>query len=148
MTKNRTFTSIRVIFLALAATVASVGLLSAEDYKGTFTLPFETKWGRATLPPGDYTFKLNMNVSPFTAKVSGNDVQAYILATGIDDRNVAGQSALIIVRHGRKGTVRALRLADRGLVFTYPLPKSERRMLMLAQKPELFQRLQIVASAK
>ena len=146
MTHTRTSTLIRVVFLALLATVASVGLLSAEDYRGKFTLPFETKWGGATLPPGDYTLQLNTGVPPYTVRVSGDGAGAFISTWDVSNGKGSGRSSLIIVRNGPKGTVLALQLADRGMVFTYRLPKGERQML--AQKPELFQRLLIVASAK
>lgn len=49
MTNTRTSTLIRVVFLALLATVISAGLLSAEDFQGKFTLPFEAKWGRKSV---------------------------------------------------------------------------------------------------
>lgn len=145
MTNTRTFTNIRVVLLLLAV-FASAGLLSAEDYSGKFTLPVETKWGTATLPPGDYTFKLNINVHPFTAKVSGKDVEAYIFSTGLSEKNPGGESALIIVRRGRNGTVRGLHLAKEGLVFTYAAPKGE--LPLLAQGPQLIQRIPVVVSGK
>jgi len=58
----------------------------------------------------------------------------------------SNESALIMVRHGREGTVPPLRLAEKGVTITYPPPKGERQML--AQEPELIQRLPIVASLR
>ncbi len=58
MKQTRSFTTVRLAVFALLATVVFAGLLSAEDYRGKFTLPFEAKWGTAALPPGDYTFEV------------------------------------------------------------------------------------------
>jgi hypothetical protein len=155
MTKTRTFTLIRVVFLALLATALSAGLLSAEDYKGTFTLPIEARWGSATLPPGDYSFTVNTAFANHLAKVTDQDGNwvAMIMASGTSERQFSGRNALFLVRRGRVGTVRALHLATRGtdspkggLVLYYSPPKSEPPLL--AQAPELLQRIPVVASGK
>ena len=44
--------------LAIAA-VVNAGLASAQVVTGQFRLPFAAHWGMATLPAGDYTFKLD-----------------------------------------------------------------------------------------
>jgi hypothetical protein len=153
MTKTRTFTSIRVVFLALLATVASVGLLSAEDYKGTFTLPFETRWGKAVLPAGDYSFTIHTTKSPQLATIRGENGSVFAMPSGYSNREVNGRSELILVRRGNKGTVRALALAapghgspNGGIVFSYALPKAESPLL--ARAPELIQRVPVVVSGK
>ena len=144
MTHTRTSTLIRVVFLALLATAASAGLLSAEDAKGTFTLPFEVRWGTAVLPAGDYSFQIdNTN---YIVTIRGENQAAMVLSAAPSANNDPGSSALIIVRHGNKGTVRVLRLAEQRQVFTYALPKGERPML--AQTPELIQRIPILFASK
>ena len=44
-------------FFLLMVMYLSAGILSAQGpsavYRGTFTLPFETRWGTAVLPAGD-----------------------------------------------------------------------------------------------
>lgn len=144
MTNTRAFTLIRVVFLALLATVASAGLLSAEDYNGTFTLPFEVRWGTAVLSAGDYSFQLDKSEQIVT--IRGENQAARVLSTARSDDNHVGSSALIIVRHGRKGTVRVLRLAEQNVAYTYPAPKGEPPML--AQAPELLQRIPVFVSGK
>ncbi len=147
--------SFRLVLLAMLATVASVGLLSAEDYVGKFTLPFEVRWGKAALPPGDYTFNIDLARGGHMAKIidqDGNSV-AMIMASGTSDRQLDGRSELILVRRGNKGTVRALALATPGfgspkggLVFSYPAPKGEPPLL--AQGPELIQRIPVLIAGK
>ena len=151
MTNTRTFTLIRVVFLALLATVASVGLLSAEDYAGTFTLPFEVRWGNAVLPAGDYSFTIDTAQRPHQATVRWGNGAAMILSSGTSDRQFSGRSALFLVRRGNKGTVRALHLetpgrGTSGLVFFYSPPKGEPPLL--AHAPELLQRIPVVVSGK
>ena len=148
MTNIRTSTLVRMVFLALLAAVASAGLLSAQDVQGTFTLPFEAKWGLATLPAGDYSFKLDTASGPHIATVrQGQRYVALINANAGDTRGkVTGPSALIIVRRGRTGFVRTLRLAEAGRTLEYLPPKGERQML--AQAPELIQRIPLSVSGK
>lgn len=147
MNQTKYLASIRVLFLVVLATAASAGILTAADYSGKFTLPVETRWGTATLPAGDYSFKLNLNVRPFTAQIIGKDVQAYIFAASFTDGNNGGDSALIIVRRGGKGVVRALHLAKEGLMFTYSAP-SKGELPLMAQEPQLIQRIPVIVSGK
>jgi hypothetical protein len=137
----------------LLATALSAGLLSAEDLKGTFTLPFEVRWGTAILPAGDYSFTIDTGDPLHLATVRGRDGAAMIMASGTSDRQFSGRNALFLVRRGRAGTVRALHLATPGigspkggLVFHYSPPKSE--PLLLAQAPELIQSVPVVVSGK
>ena len=147
MTNTRTFRLIRVIFLALLATVASVAPLSAADYTiytGRFTLPFEAKWGTATLPPGEYTFTLNQATVEGSLKVTSHDLKStvFVHVQGVLERDFTGQSALIMVRSGGKYKVRALHATEIGKVLTFGTSQAERQML--AQGPELIQRIPVL----
>jgi len=146
MTKTRIFTLIRMVFLALLAMVVSAGLLSAEDFAGKFTLPFEAKWGQATLPAGDYSFRLNTARSPYTVTVRGQDKAAMIMSEGTSTKGASDRSELVVVRRGRTGTIRALHLNEVGLTFFYVTPKGERQLL--AQGPVLIQRIAVSVSGK
>ena len=146
MKTTRSFKLVRLLALALLATVVSAGLLSAEDFEGKFTLPCEAKWGLATLPAGDYSFRLNTVVAPYTITVRGENGNAMIMAWGNSDSGVSGRSELILVRRGKTGTVRALHLAEAGRIFTYAAPKGEPQLL--AQTPVLIQRVPLSVSGK
>src|SRR5258707_4955400 len=68
------FTKVGVAALALG-TLATSG--NAQDsYQGKFTLPVETHWGGATLPPGDYTFTLPSNSAPYRLYIQGQGVRS------------------------------------------------------------------------
>lgn len=142
MTHTRTTTLIRVVFLALVTTVASVGLLRAEDSAGNFTLPFEVRWGKAVLPPGDYSLKIDK--TNYIVTIRGENRAAMVLSPIPTTNTDARTSALVIVHYGNRATVRALRLAEQGLVFHFPAPKAERELL--ARAPELLQRIPVVMS--
>ena len=140
------------IFLLLV-TCMWTGVLSAQDYKGTFTLPIETKWGPATLPAGDYSFTIDTASASHVAKIRWENGGAIVIASGVTDQRSVARSELVLVRRGKKGTVRALALAipalhqpEGGLVFSYAPPKGEPQTL--ARAPVLIQRIPVLMAAK
>ncbi len=141
MNQKSIFRTVRIVLLGVVAMLGSASLLSAVEYQGKFTLPFEVRWGKATLPAGDYTFKLNMDVHPYTVKVTGKDGAVFVPADGTYNDEVSGRSEFIVVRQRGTGIIRALRLAREGLVFTYRLPKGQ--LQLMAEDPLLIQRIPI-----
>lgn len=146
MNSTRSFTLVRILLLAVLAAGLSASLANAQELGGKFTLPFEARWGRATLPPGDYSFNLNTAVAPYTVTVRGEKCEAMIIPMGSSDSGVSGHSELIAVRSGGKYRIRGLHLGKMGLVFTYGAPKAERQFL--AQAPELIRRAPIAMTGK
>jgi len=63
-------------------------------YKGQFTLPFETHWGGATLPAGDYTFTMSSAISPYTLYIRGEKFNAIVMASAADEKVVSGHAQL------------------------------------------------------
>ena len=53
-------------------------------YQGKFTLPFETHWGSATLPAGDYTFVMSSASSDYRLYIRGEKVNVIIMAAAAD----------------------------------------------------------------
>jgi hypothetical protein len=144
---TRNHSMLRLFGLALLAVGLTAGLASARDYQGKFTLPFEASWGQATLAPGDYTFTLEADAGPYTVRLRRRDQGvAIILAEGVSTAKASERSELIVVRHGKKGTIRALHLSGPGLVFAYHAPKAEKPML--AEGPHLIQRVPVYVAAK
>ncbi|MBI1939888.1 MAG: hypothetical protein HYS33_00110 [Acidobacteria bacterium] len=129
-----------IVAMLFAASVAR-----AEEYRGTFTLPIEVRWGNATLPPGDYTFVLEADKFPQLATIRGEKTAAMVMPTRGAGPATSGKSALILIRAGNQGFVRQLRLVEAGLAFNYgpPLPKGR----LLAQGPELIQRIPVRVSS-
>src|SRR5216684_2903805 len=89
------FTKVGVAALALG-TLATSG--NAQDsYQGKFTLPVETHWGGATLPPGDYTFTLPSNSAPYRLYIQGQGVSAIVQAITADQKVVSERPELNLV---------------------------------------------------
>jgi hypothetical protein len=139
---------VKVAVLALLTACMGASLANAQTVSGKFNLPFEVRWGQAVLPAGNYSFTLNSATDgpTYTVFVRGENHTAAIITSPILDRSSAGKSALIVERHGERGTVRALRLADIGLVISYPAAKAERPVL--AQAPALVQQLPILMASR
>ena len=148
MNSTRSLKSVRILLLAVLAAGLSASLARAQEYEGKFTLPFEARWGLAVLPAGDYTFRVNPSEAPCMVLVSqGRQGVAFIMANGGANRGeVAGSSALIAVRSAGSYRIRALQLAEVGVVLEYMPPKAERQIL--AQQPVLLQRLPMIAAVK
>jgi len=59
MKTNRSHKLVRYLIFTCLAVCFSAALLSAEDWRATFSLPFETQWGETVLPAGDYCLRFN-----------------------------------------------------------------------------------------
>jgi hypothetical protein len=120
MKSVRSFTMIGCLAVAAAL---NAGLASAQVVTGQFTLPFAARWGMATLPAGDYSFKLDHSTVDGTLELyQGTKGVALIKSQGYNpNHDRTGSSALIVTRDnaGSSRTVSALRLAPAGMVFSY-----------------------------
>lgn len=118
MKSVRSFTMFGCLALALSA-----GLASAQTASGNFTLPFEAHWGLATLPAGDYSFKLDrVNMESVLEVYQGMNAVALIRAQTCNSSNDrTGRSELTVTQNkaGNDLAVTALRLAPIGAVFTF-----------------------------
>jgi len=147
MKTTRSLNLVKVLALAALAAGLSASRANAQGYSGKFTLPFEARWGEADLPPGDYTFTVDPEKPSLMALIcQGNHNAALVMAQGRIEGKVSGSSALIAVLSGGKYRIRALRLADAGLVLEYTLPKAERQIY--AQAPQLIRRVPVMMAAK
>jgi hypothetical protein len=70
------------------------------------------------------------------------------MARYASDRQLSGNSQLLIVRSDGKARIHALQLVrpELGVVFFYDLPKGERNYL--AQAPQLIQRVPILMASR
>jgi hypothetical protein len=113
------FTKVGVAALALGALATSGNAQNA--YQGKFTLPFETHWGGATLPAGDYTFTMSSASSDYRLIIRGQ-VNAIIMAVTTDDRAVADHAQLNLVDIADVQTVQTFDAPELGLTLVYPTP--------------------------
>ncbi len=115
------------LLLSMAGLFLTTGLLGAAEVAGSFTLPAETQWGLAVLPPGNYTFTLDHAILNGRMLLRrGNDGVALLMAQGVEETSTSGGSSLQIV--GSK--VRSLHLAPAGLTYFYGHSRGETRKLI------------------
>jgi hypothetical protein len=123
---------IRFVFGALML-AAALGVVSpranAQDYKGKFSLPYETYWGGTVLQPGEYTvWTEDARPGATVLRVSGNGKIATALIGPVELRNFTGQSRIVLVE---AGGIYALKEFDAGVLgksFSFALPKGRANM--------------------
>jgi hypothetical protein len=120
-TRNlKLFTKLGVAALALAALATSANAQSA--YRGKFTLPFETHWGGAKLPAGDYSFVLPSLGSPYTLYIRGAGVNVIVRAATTEDIGVPNHAQLNLVNIADVQNVQTFDVPELGLTFIYSTP--------------------------
>jgi hypothetical protein len=127
-----------VAALALGALATSGKAQNA--FQGKFTLPFETHWGGATLPAGDYTFTMESASSPYTLYIQGR-AGAIIRAITADSRVVSSHAQLNLVDIADVQNVETFEVPELGLTFIYATPtqkhmgRKQARQKMAPQTP-------------
>ena len=116
-------TKFGVAALALGALATSGNAQNA--YQGKFTLPFETHWGSATLPAGDYTFTLPSKSVPYIIYVQGEKLSAIIMASAADEKVASGHAQLNLVDIADVQNVETFEVPELGLTFSYATPKQK-----------------------
>ncbi len=145
---SQRFKSVKILLLAVLAVGFGASQATGQEVAGKFTLPFEARWGKAVLPPGEYTFPLELGGRPYLARIRHNsEGVAFVPADSMQSHEaLPGRSALVAVRSRGKYRIRTLRLADPGVVLTYAFPPAERQFI--AQAPELLQRIPVSVQGK
>lgn len=138
------------------AALALVGIFASpanaqSKATGSFTLPFEAKWGNAVLPEGDYTFTVQSATpwgdSNYLVTFAAKGIRGEtILARKDLGPDVSSRNMLVAVRSGGKYRIRTLHLAFANLIVDFPAPKEERTLI--ASAPELMQTVPILVAAK
>jgi len=133
--------------LALAGSFAGTANAQAKA-AGSFTLPFEAKWGNAVLPPGDYTFSVTSTsgaayLVTFAAKGRSGEtiISMKDLGARIGEKNV-----LVAVRTGGRYRIRSLNLPVANLVVNFAVPKEERTLIAAA--PQLVKSVPVLVAMK
>lgn len=114
----RISTLMKLAMVTLLAVCFNTGRASAQEVAGTFTLPYEAHWGRATLPPGDYSFRLNSPDFEGILLSRGTNKVALILDRGRGDEK-SSRNELIVDRTAAGCTIRELHLPKLGIVLYY-----------------------------
>jgi hypothetical protein len=126
MKSIRSFTLLNLAVGSLLAICFNSGLASAQTLAGTFSLPFEAHWGLATLPAGEYSFKVDGVGREAQVRVfRGADTVVTLLNQGFDTTQ-PHEVTLTVVRNSAGNFVSDLSLPAIGQVFHYATPKAGR----------------------
>jgi hypothetical protein len=90
-----------------------VGKAQKGGYTGTSNLPLEVRWGKATLPAGDYTLRVDNANAPRVVYIAGEGKSVVVLAGVPDQRKVSNHSQLDLVETANGYTVQSLKRSDR-----------------------------------
>jgi hypothetical protein len=118
------------LFMKIGAAALALGALAAggnaqDSFHGKFTLPFETHWGSATLPPGDYTFTLQSKSAPYRFYIHGQAANAIIQASTAEQQVASERPQLNLVDVGDVHSVQTFEAPELGMTFTYWTPSQK-----------------------
>jgi hypothetical protein len=156
-----TLAGLTLALFALGATGARAQSLSATNFSGTFTLPFEAHWGAMTLPKGDYSLYYGQPFKggTYAVEVRGTakgSPHAFIFGQASDQASVK-KTAIVCVRDGNTLVVRALEMPKLGKSVTFVMPyggqltahqRNGSTNTQLAEAPMLIQRVPITLNGK
>ncbi len=121
----RKLTTAKLLGAALALTTlfAAANLHATPTYKGKFSLPYEVRWGGATIPAGEYFLRVDYVAAVTLVTIQeakSNKTIAILRVPSLEGSNNKQEgSALLIAGRGRQRIVHSLRLAELGEVFIY-----------------------------
>ena len=120
MKSKRGPTLIGCLMLAALAVCFPAPRLSAEEWKATFSLPFQTQWAGTVLAAGDYCviFDSVVKQKPMLL-VQGSRRIAMLPILTTETPRTPAESQLLVVREGRAATVHILYVASLGMAFHF-----------------------------
>jgi len=134
----RHITKATIFAAALLAVCFSASTANAQGFKGKFTLPYEVRWGRAVLAPGDY--QLTFTHDPAGDMIDIQDAKSLrsVALEQINDRqdSTEGASALLIRTEGKQRVVYSLRIVELGEAFVYEHPPANGRAVEEAHQTQ------------
>jgi hypothetical protein len=128
MKSIRGVTFIKLALLAALAIGFSTGPANAQQYRAQVTLPFQTRWGAANMPAGNYSFTVvRMQSGAVIVLLYRGDKGVAIIPSAGSLTPWSGRNELTIARSGARNTVTELSLPQFGVLVYYrpPKPKHE-----------------------
>ena len=122
MERNRKFWANSLMVLGMLAVGLQAKPARAREMQGKFTLPCEVRWGLATLPAGDYSFRTESSRDGLVTIYRGTRPVASILPLARQDPT---QKRSVIVVEA--GFVRELSLPDIGESLRFAAHKPKHR---------------------
>jgi hypothetical protein len=125
--------NLRFALLAVAITLApaTIPANAQQLYKGTFAIPFETKWGNTTMEPGQYTITVEQALGQKLVRVHGPGELA-IFGTPSSIDAAGGNGQLTFVSIDGLYTLKTFSAGATGESFMFPVPKAKGNHAQLA----------------
>jgi hypothetical protein len=131
------------VFCRLAVLGASLALAASpgnawQEFKGTFDLPVEARWGSVELHPGKYRVSIFPGTSSPLIRLEGEDGRAVMVLPLIrEDRDASDKSALTLVQVDGNYYVRKFEAGDIGQVMTFRISSHRPSELALGRKADM-----------
>jgi len=152
MKTNGRRTLVGYLMLTGLAVCFSAAMLSAEDWRVTFSLPSETHWGRSVLPAGNYCLLFNdVGNRPVMLLQQGTQNIAFVRVKDKEAPRTSAKSQLLIVREGTMATVHVLYVSELGTAFHFYVPERYEvysRLVSQASKPVVIEHIPVIVSGK
>ena len=126
----KTVTVLAIVALATSVFAASA---NAQSVKAKFTLPYEVRWGTATLPAGEYAISMDIPHGPTRVESTSNKLTFFTRIPVMTDSS-EGPASLVITSFQGDHRVRSLNLPELGKSFVYErLTSAEREQIAKGQ---------------
>jgi hypothetical protein len=113
---------------------------------GSFTLPFEARWGQVKLPAGTYSFLVDAAHNEVIILQGTRSLGIAIVSElAWHDAGKFEKPSMLCVRHDSTYSVRALKLPAEGTLYFFP-PKDKNRTV--TQAPELIQSVPVTVAGQ
>jgi hypothetical protein len=108
----------------LAAAFAGTASAQTERYRGSFTLPFEARFGKVVLQPGTYTVSTLEGAKGIF--IAGDNGKVTLLAAGYDLEPGTAKAKLIMVDSGGMYALKTFESGAMGKSIHFLVPKNPR----------------------
>jgi hypothetical protein len=121
-----TFNRFGIFAASVAAMVAGAIIpANAQNYRAKVTLPFETQWGGAVLPAGNYVLTTEAVMTAPTIHVSGEGININVLAGPVNLTETTDRGGqLEITDVNGTHVVTKLHAGFTGKDFSFAIPKA------------------------
>jgi hypothetical protein len=119
---NMNWTLSAVMLAAAFAGTASQASAQSERYRGSFTLPFEARFGTVVLQPGNYSVSTLDGAKGI--RITGDRGKVAILAAGYDLKPVSEKAKMIMVDSGGIYALQSFESGAMGKAFRFVVAKN------------------------
>jgi hypothetical protein len=120
--------SLALAALALAAAIPRAA--AGQIFKGTFSLSSTAYWGDTLLQPGEYTIKMDSDLTKTPViRVRGDGVNVAVMAIPVSGQPLSSHSSLTLREFNGGFAVQGLDAGPLGETFHFGISKNARRTM-------------------